>query len=141
MSRTFGLVVAVAAALAAPGTGVAREGGLVAKPRLELRAMPHMAFSPAEVRVVGRLVGGEDHAEFYCPAFEWDWGDGGRSLRESDCPPFGDETKMARVFSVAHHYREPGEFSVRLTLRRAGRVVAIASAPVRILGRQGEEGL
>ena len=123
-------------ALAAPGVGGERRAA--GRPRLDLRATPPMAFSPVRVLVVGRLVGGEDLDEFYCPAVEWDWGDGGRSAREGDCPPFDEETKMARHFSASHDYREPGDYSIRLTLRRAGRRVAAAAASVLIRG-PGEE--
>jgi hypothetical protein len=120
--------------LAAAGTSFAADEREAARPRLELRATPTASFSPAQVLIVGRLVGGEDIEEFYCPAFEWEWGDGERSIRESDCPPFDDETKMARLFSLIHQYREPGAFRVRLTLRRGGRLVATASVPLRVLG-------
>jgi hypothetical protein len=135
MLRSVGLAGLVALALT--GAGAAGGGERVARPRLELRATPAMAFSPVEVMVMGRLVGGEDVEEFYCPAFDWDWGDGGRSTRESDCPPFDEETAMARRFSLAHRYRAPGDYNVTLTLRRAGRTVAVASAPVRVLGPGG----
>jgi hypothetical protein len=130
--------------LMAPARGVAREAkperGGSGRPALELRATPSTAFSPATVMVVARLVGGADQEEFYCPGLEWDWGDGSRSAWEGDCPPFDDETKMARLFSVRYRYHGSGAFTVRLTLRRAGRTVATASVPVRILGRGDEEG-
>jgi hypothetical protein len=118
--------------LAAAAPGVGGEGDKPSRPRLDLRATPPTAFSPARVQAIGRLVGGEDIDEFYCPAVEWNWGDGAVSARESDCPPFDGETKMARAFSADHHYRQPGDYSVRLTLRRAGRPVAVAAASISI---------
>jgi hypothetical protein len=90
--------------------------------------------------VVGKLVGGDDVEDFYCPCLEWDWGDGSRSMREGDCPPFDDETQMARLFSVMHRYRETGDFKATLTLRRGGRTVASAAVSIRVLGRGGEDG-
>ena len=144
MRRHFGLSLFVALAMAGPGTGAAREmehaRDGVARPHLELRATPPTSFSPATVMVVGKLVGGDDVEDFYCPALEWDWGDGSRSMREGDCPPFDDETQMARLFSVMHRYREAGEFKARLTLRRGGRTVASAAVSIRVLGRGGEDG-
>ena len=143
MRRRLHLLPFVALALAEPGTAVAREAhaqDTAGRPRLELRATPPTAFSPAHVMIVGKLVGGDDSEEFYCPALEWGWGDGGRSMRESDCPPFDGETQMARLFSVMHRYREAGDFTVRLTLRRAGRAVTSASVSIRVLGRGGDDG-
>ena len=57
-------------------------------PRLELRAIPRMAFSPVVVVVSAELRGGDELEDFYWPALEWDWDDGGTSSRESGCPPF-----------------------------------------------------
>jgi hypothetical protein len=111
----------------------------VARPDLTLRATPSTAFSPATVMVVAKLVGGEDSEEFYCPAVEWDWGDGSRSMREGDCPPFDEGTRIARTYSVLYRYHEAGDFRVRLTLRRAGRAVASATVSVRVLGRGDED--
>ncbi len=143
MRRHFGLSLVVALAFSAPGTGAAREAeharDTLARPRLELRATPPTAFSPANVMVIGKLIGGDDLEDFYCPALEWDWGDGSRSMREGDCPPFDDETQMARLFSVMHRYQAAGDFSVRLTLRRAGRTVASAAVSIRVLGHGGED--
>jgi hypothetical protein len=60
-------------------------------------------------------------------------------MREGDCPPFDDDTHMARLFSVMHRYSQAGDFSARLTLRRAGRTVASAAVSIRVLGRGGED--
>src|SRR5690349_22890008 len=50
------------------------------KPQLSLRASPPISFSPANIHLVAELKGGaDDYEEFYCPAIEWDWGDGTRS--------------------------------------------------------------
>lgn len=137
MGRNLSGAVLVVLALAEPGSAAAGGGETAERPRLELRTTAKMTFSPAEVVVVGRLVGGEDVEELHCPAFEWDWGDGNRSIRESDCDAFDDENRMARIFSQVHRYQAPGDFGVRLTLRRAGRVVALATTRVRVLGQIG----
>jgi hypothetical protein len=106
----------------------------VKKPRLDLRASPRMAFTPASVLVMAELVGGGEHEDYYCPGLEWDWGDGNRSAQESDCEPFGPESTLERRYMARHAYGAPGNYSVRLTLRRASRTVAVATVPVTVHG-------
>jgi len=119
-------------ALAAPGQANETKSK---KPRLDLRATPRMATtSPSQVLVVAQLVGGDEVEDFYCPGLEWNWGDGTRSAYESDCPPFEPGTELVRRFSATHAYREPGDYQVRITLRRADRSVAAASASVSVRG-------
>ncbi len=128
----FGSVGALllAVALAAPGT--AGDGRGVRKPRLDLRASPRMALMPADVFVIAELVGGDETEDLYCPAVEWEWGDGNRSAQESDCPPFHPGMTVARRHSASHAYRKAGEFSIRVTLRRIGRALAAATTQVEI---------
>jgi hypothetical protein len=122
-----GLVLGVAAA---GSTGTA---GTLRKPRLDLRATPRVAFSPVDVLLTAELVGGDEIEEFYCPALEWDWGDGGKSVRESDCPPFQPGSELVRRFSAQHGYRQAGEYEmITVTLRRANRSLAVASARVNV---------
>ncbi len=130
------VVPLVLISLAAPAS--ASDRAEERKPRLDVRATPRMAFPPALVLVTGQLVGGDDLEEFYCPALEWDWGDGGRSAQESDCPAFDVDMKMARRFSARHAYREPGTYEIKLTLRRASRSVAAGTALVHIASPDGE---
>ena len=126
------LVPWLSVALAVPA--MSGDGRGVKKPRLDLRASPRMALMPVDVLVVAELVGGDAIEDFYCPAIEWDWGDGARSAHESDCPPFQPGMEMARRHSASHAYRRPGEYSVRVTLRRVGRALAAASTLVTIGG-------
>ena len=58
------------------------------RPSLSLRAMPRFAFSPVNVLFVAELQGGDDIEDYYCPEVEWEWDDGGKSVKEADCPPF-----------------------------------------------------
>lgn len=127
----FGSVVAplLAVALAAPVAAGTRGGK---KPRLDLRASPRMSLMAANVLVVAELVGGDEIEEFHCPAVEWEWGDGGRSAQESDCPPFEPGMSMARRHTASHAYRQQGEYNIRVTLRRAGRSLAAATTSVTI---------
>jgi hypothetical protein len=111
---------------------VAGSQGRVRKPRLELRATPRMAFSPDLVLVTAELRGGVVDEEFYCPALEWDWDDGGKSGQESDCPPFQPGMELERRFTAEHAYRRAGVYQVRVKLKRANRSVAAASTTVHV---------
>ena len=89
-----------------------------------------MAFPPVSVLLMAELVGGDEQEDYYCPGLEWEWGDGTKSARESDCEPFAPGTALERRFSERHAYRAPGNYSIRLTLRRASRAVAVATVAV-----------
>jgi hypothetical protein len=102
------------------------------RPRLDLRATPRMAFSPVTVFFTAELNGGDDVEEYYCPEREWEWGDGGKSVHEADCPPFDDDTRIERRFTAEHEYRRAGNYQIRLLLRREGRVLAVASVKVAV---------
>jgi hypothetical protein len=126
------VVTLIMMALAAPAVAGAGRGAK--KPRLDLRASPRLAFNRVSVLAVAELVGGDDIEDFYCPAVEWEWGDGGRSAHEADCPPFEPGMAMARRHIASHAYRQPGEYSVRVTLRRVGRSLAAATVSVTVRG-------
>ena len=113
-------------ALAAPA--VAAENG--SRPRLDLRATPRMAFSPTVVYVTAELAGGDEIEDFYCPELEWDWDDGARSQRGSDCPPFqAGQSDFERFFSADHVYRQAGSYNVKITMKRAGRTLRGGQMP------------
>ncbi len=119
------------------GGGLVAAGGKAdaARPHLDLRATPRMAFPPVSVFLVAELKGGGDGAEdFYCPGLEWDWGDGSLSAEEGDGPPFQDGAKLQRLFTARHAYGAPGTYEVKLTMRRATRTLAIAKVPVVVFG-------
>ena len=116
--------------LAAAPTGA--DGGKLRRPRLDVRASPRVAFSPAYILLTAELVGGDEMEDFYCPSLEWSWGDGARSVRESDCPPYEPGRELERRFSAEHGYRQAGDYQVTVRLRRANRSVAEASARVAV---------
>jgi hypothetical protein len=120
------------------GLAGAGEGVRPKKPVLGLRASPRVAFSPIEILVIAELRGGQDVEELYCPGLEWDWGDGSRSARESDCAPFEAGMTLDRFFTARHAFRAPGAYTVRLTLRRADRTVAMATVPVTVYGHSAD---
>lgn len=101
------------------------DGPKLKKPTLNLRATPRMAFSPVTVLAVAELAGGDDVEQYYCPEIVWEWGDGGKSLQESDCPPFEEGvSKIERRFTAEHRYRRAGYYTLSATLRRAGKSIA-----------------
>lgn len=105
------------------------------KPGLELRAAPRFAFSPANVFFTAELVGGDDVEEFYCPEIEWEWGDGGKTVHEGDCEPLEQGGTIERRFTAEHEYKRAGNYSAKVTLRRAGR--SLATQTVRVTVRPG----
>ena len=129
MQRTAAvLVLALAAAGAAADAAGAR------KPRLDLRATPRMALPPVEIFAVAELVGGDELEEYYCPGLEWDWDDGDRSGHDADCAPFEPGMELDRLFTAHHVYRSPGEYNIRLTMRRVSRSLTVATARVVVHG-------
>jgi len=121
--------------LAAPGFSADKnEEGK--KPSLELRSSPRFGFSPINVLFTAELKGGDDLEEFYCPEIEWDWDDGGKSVREGDCEPFEPGvTKIQRRFTEYHEYRRAGIYSVKVTLRHVGKT--LKETRVRVTVRAG----
>ena len=134
-ARDVGRFVAVALALT---TWSAVAAAPLKKPRLELRTSPRMAFSPALVTVTAELRGGDELEDFYCPEIEWDWDDGGLSSREHDCPPFEPGVLLERRFTAEHFYRSAGDYNVKVTMRRASRALAVASAMVLVQAGVGD---
>lgn len=102
------------------------------KPRLDLRATPRIAFSPVNVLMVAELRGGDAAEELYCPEVEWDWDDGGKSTHEADCPPLEANGTFERRFTAQHAYRQAGTYNVKVTMRRANRSLAVATATVTV---------
>lgn len=135
MRRTAALLLSLAAA-SAP-LALARDTTDVKprRPRLDLRVTPRMAFSPAFVLTTAELVGGHDSEDFHCPALEWDWDDGSRSVHEEDCAPFDASSPMERRFTAQHAFRQAGEYTVKVTFRRANRTLAVQT--VKVIVRPG----
>ena len=94
------------------------------RPGIEMRTVPRFAFSPAHVLVIAELKGGDDVEEYYCPEVEWEWGDGGKSVQEGDCEPWSAGTKIQRRFSNEHDFRFAGKYTIKITLRKAGRQIS-----------------
>ena len=108
------------------------------RPGLELRATPRFSFSPARIMLTAELKGGDDVEEFYCPELEWEWGDGARSVEESDCDPWATGTKLERRFTANHVYPQAGIYRVRVTLRKAGKDISVQTLSLTIRAGLGD---
>ena len=124
----LGIVVIVATA----ASGLAANKAASKKPRLDLRANPRMSFSPVNIQLTAELLGGDDVEDFHCPEVEWDWDDGGRSVHQGDCAPLESGADIERRFTANHAYRQAGTYNVKITMRRANRPLAVASAVVTV---------
>lgn len=128
LTKPLAAVLAFVLAAAPPAAPPAAAGGEAKgkKPSLALRSTPRFAFSPAHVLFTAELTGGDDIEEFYCPEVAWEWDDGGRSVKEADCPPFvNGETKIERRFTAEHDFRRAGIYNVKVSLKRLGKPFAI----------------
>ncbi len=126
----------IALALLSGASAVAAKDDKPKKARLNLRGTPRVALSPASVLVVAEIEGGVDDDEsLYCPEIEWDWDDGGRSVAESDCPPYEPGMKFERRFSSRHDFRRPGVYNVRVNFSRGEK--RLLSSTINITVRPG----
>ena len=127
----------VVIALLAP-MGIAEGGGGAQKPHLDVRVTPRTGFSPVEVLFTAEIVGGMDLEDYHCPQIEWNWDDGDRSVHESDCTPYQPGVEIERHFTARHLFRREGVYNVKISMLRAARPIARASARVSILSGLGD---
>jgi hypothetical protein len=129
----------VAVALTATGGAalLAQDDAQRERPSLSLRATPPVGLTPLNVRAVVEIEGGaDDHPDFYCPAIEWDWGDGTRSESSRDCEPYvSGESEITRRYTATHTYRNSGAFRLRFRLRQGDDIVE--NRDVRLQVRRG----
>lgn len=122
LSKAFVAAVALSLLASGPAPAGAEEKAKKGKrPALELRGTPRYAFSPANILFTAELKGGDDVEELYCPEVEWEWGDGGKSVQESDCDPWTETTPIQRRFSSNHTFQFAGLYRVKVTLRKSGK--------------------
>jgi hypothetical protein len=134
LMRASTLTAIVIASLASAGFSAEK----ARKPRLDLRAAPRMAFSPVNVLLTAELQGGEEVDQLYCPEIEWNWDDGGKSVHESDCAPLETGGTFERRFTAQHAFRQAGTYNVKVTMRKANRPVAVATATVTVRAGAGD---
>ncbi len=93
----------------------------------ELRASPRISVASDKPLYLMAYIRGDESEEFYCPKIELEI-DGERvSTRESDCPSFDNRDEFPRYW-VWYWKRVQGDHTARVTLLRAGRVIARAEA-------------
>jgi hypothetical protein len=99
------------------------------RPAVVLRVDQNVGMAPMRVTLTADLIGGaDDYQAFYCPAIEWDWGDGTESAASFDCQPYQPHiSKIVRHFSVAHVFEE-GEYHVTFRLKRNEKELASTDA-------------
>ena len=135
-----GFAVASVVAMALAAQPLSAAAPKPKKPRLDLRATPRMSFSPAHILLTAELMGGDDIEDYHCPEIEWDWDDGGKSVKESDCTPFEPGvTKIERRFTAEHDYRNAGIYTVKITMRREEKPIATTSVRVTVRPGLGDQ--
>jgi hypothetical protein len=132
--RALSLLAVLVVAVATGSASGAQRGGDDKKPSLSLRATPPVGFSPLRVRLVVDVKGGsDDYADFYCPAIEWDWGDGTVSGNSEDCDPYqAGKSTIKRRYSTEHVFRQPGTFQVFFRIKQRDRVIAASSSNIQV---------
>jgi hypothetical protein len=132
--RALSLLAVLLVSLVTGSAVGAQRSGDDKKPSLSLRATPPVGFSPLRVRLVVDVRGGaDDYADFYCPAIEWDWGDGTVSGNSEDCDPYqAGKSTIRRRYSTEHVFRQPGTFQVFFRLKQRDRVIAASSSNVQV---------
>jgi hypothetical protein len=140
------IAVAVCGSIAAR-SAAAQAGGQEArpakKPSLTLKASQMMGFTPAKIRFVAEVKGGpDDYEDLYCPSVEWDWGDDTTSESSVDCEPYQTgKSQITRRFTIEHVFNSPGQFRVRIRLKKKTRVVLTADVVVDITSGIRDPGL
>jgi hypothetical protein len=132
--RALSLLAVLLVSLVTGSAVGAQRSGDDKKPSLSLRATPPVGFSPLRVRLVVDVRGGaDDYADFYCPAIEWDWGDGTVSGNSEDCDPYqAGKRTITRRYTTEHVFRQPGPFQVFFRLKQRDRVIAASSTNVQV---------
>jgi hypothetical protein len=132
--RACWTVLTVLALAAVAGGAAHAQRDADKKPSLSFKATPPLGFSPLRVQAVVDLKGGaNDHADFYCPSIEWDWGDDVVSEKSEDCDPYEPgKSTIARRYSATHVFRLSGNFRVTFRLKQKDRVIATSGGNVQV---------
>jgi hypothetical protein len=103
------------------------------RPKLSLKAQPLISMAPSRVVLTAELTGGPNDAEeYYCPAVEWDWGDGTQSESSSDCEPYEPgKSEIKRRYTVEHVFRA-GAYRVTLRLKQRQKVTGAATVNIQV---------
>ena len=109
------------------------------RPSLSLKATPGTGMVPVRISATAEFKGGDDDfREYYCPAVEWNWGDGTVSQTANDCEPYeAGVSQIRRRFTGSHTYKRPGAFRIVFRLKQRDRVLTSQTTIVRLLGGGG----
>lgn len=109
------------------------------RPSLSLKATPGTGMVPARISATAEFKGGDDDfQEYYCPAVEWNWGDGTVSESAIDCEPYeAGVSQIRRRFTQSHTYKRPGAFRIVFRLKHRDKVLTSQTTIVRLLGGAG----
>ena len=136
LSLLVSATLAMAAAQRADRGGKDQEPPDPKRPKITLKAQPLISMAPARVVLTAELVGGDnDFEDFYCPAVEWEWGDGTKSESSTDCAPYEPgKSEIKRRFTVEHVFRtgRPNGYRVTLHLKRRDKSVGAATVNIQV---------
>src|SRR5687768_16668463 len=106
------------------------------RPSLSLKASPGTGMVPIRVTATAEFKGGDDdYEEYYCPAVEWNWGDGTVSESAADCEPYQPGvSQIRRRFTGSHTYKRAGAYRVLFRLKHRDKVLTSQTVVVRLLG-------
>jgi hypothetical protein len=104
------------------------------KPSVSVRTTPQSGFSPLRVVATAELRGGsDDYQDFYCPAIEWEWGDGTRTEQRVDCDPYeAGSSEVKRRYTVERLFHSAGDYRVIFRLKQNNKVVGSGQTLLRI---------
>jgi hypothetical protein len=132
----FAMLVGAASAQKADKGSKDKENSDPKRPKITLKAQPLISMAPARVVLTAELVGGDDDFEdFYCPAVEWEWGDGTKSESATDCAPYEPgKSEIKRRFTVEHVFRlgRPNGYRVTVHLKRRDKSVGAATVNIQV---------
>jgi hypothetical protein len=106
------------------------------RPSLSLKATPGTGMVPIRISATAEFKGGDDdYQEYYCPAIEWNWGDGTVSETSSDCDPYeAGVSQIRRRFTGSHTYKRAGAYRIMFRLKHRDKVLTSQTTVVRVLG-------
>jgi hypothetical protein len=106
------------------------------RPSLSIKVSPATGMAPVRVSATAEFKGGDDDfRDYYCPAVEWNWGDGTISEAAADCQPYEPGvSQFRRRYTQSHTYKRAGAYRISFRLKLKDRVLVSQTTMVRLLG-------